>query len=299
MRLACRRRARTPCPPRRAAAWPAPSARPCRSRRGRSSPLRELEPARLPPVGAGEGALLVPEELDSASVSGSAAQLNWMNGPCARGERAWRIRATRFLPVPDSPRMRTVRPRRGARQGRLDPPRRLGPADEGVEARAAPQVRLEALVLDGEPQACLEELLDEARVLDGDGREVRERLQERPVVLAEEPGGAAVVDVDRPADPVPHPERDAEERDDGVGEDRLAPRKRGSTRASAERRSVLGDDALDDAARDRLGFVLAPRLQVPRDAHGQAARDGIGEEDHAALGVEPLEREVDVSPGRP
>ena len=95
------------------------------------------------------------------------------------------------------------RSRGRARERRLDPPGRLGPADEGVEVPAAPEVRLQALVLDGEPQARLEELLHEAGVLDGDGREVGEGLEEGAVALREEARGVAVVDVDRARRPAP------------------------------------------------------------------------------------------------
>ena len=49
-----------------------------------------------------------PNSSDSASVSGIAAQLNLMNGPFRRGEMLWMMRATRPLPVPDSPRNSTV-----------------------------------------------------------------------------------------------------------------------------------------------------------------------------------------------
>ncbi len=49
-----------------------------------------------------------PKSSLSMSVSGMAAQFTGMNGPLARGERAWRARATSSLPVPVSPRMVTA-----------------------------------------------------------------------------------------------------------------------------------------------------------------------------------------------
>ena len=236
-----------------------------------------------------------PKSSDSASVSGSAAQLNWMNGPVrARREgvedpRDEVLAGPRLAPDEDG-----HRAGRGARERRLHPLRRLGAADESVEVPAPAEVRLQALVLDGEAQARLEELLDEAGVLDGDRGEVGEGLEEGAVRLREEARGVAVVDVDRPGGPLLHEERDAEEGDDRVGVDRLAPHEArvdaGVGRADG---AAVGDDPLDDGARDRLGLVLAPGLEVPRDADGEAARDGVGEEDHPALGVEPLEREVD------
>ena len=224
-------------------------------------PLRELEPARLPPVGAGEGALLVPEELRLGERLGERRAVELDERPVRpRGEGVEDPR-DEVLPRPrlaaDEDR---DRPRRRAREGRLDPLRRLGPADEGVEVPAAPQVRLQALVLDGEPQARLEELLDEAGVLDGDGREVGEGLEEGDVAFGEEARGVAVVDVDRAGGPLLDEERDAEEGDDGVGVDRLAPLVPGvDPRVGRADGAAVGDDPLDDGARDRLGLVLRAR----------------------------------------
>ena len=48
------------------------------------------------------------EQLDSSSVSGSAAQLTAMNGLPRRGERSCIPLATSSLPVPDSPWISTV-----------------------------------------------------------------------------------------------------------------------------------------------------------------------------------------------
>ena len=49
-----------------------------------------------------------PNSSVSSSVSGSAAQLNLMNGPFRRGAMLWMIRAISPLPVPVSPRRSTV-----------------------------------------------------------------------------------------------------------------------------------------------------------------------------------------------
>ncbi len=103
-----------------------------------------------------------------------------------------------------------------------------------------------------------------------------------------------MVDVDRSGGPILDEKRDAEERDDGMGVDRLASvESRVDARVGRADGMAVRDDPLDDGTRDRLGLVLAPGLQVPRDAHGEPAGDRIGEEDHPALGVEPLERQVD------
>jgi hypothetical protein len=52
---------------------------------------------------AGEGTLHVPEQLDSMSSSGMAAQFTSTNGPLLRRLTAWTVRATSSLPVPFSP----------------------------------------------------------------------------------------------------------------------------------------------------------------------------------------------------
>ena len=49
-----------------------------------------------------------PNSSDSSSCSDSAAQLTWMNGPSLRGEFMWMCWATRSLPVPLSPVIKTV-----------------------------------------------------------------------------------------------------------------------------------------------------------------------------------------------
>ena len=72
-------------------------------------PLRLLEAADACARRAGERAALVAEELALAEIgSETAAQLTATNGSLARGEPRWMARATTSLPVPLSPRIRTV-----------------------------------------------------------------------------------------------------------------------------------------------------------------------------------------------
>src|SRR5207248_7938095 len=49
-----------------------------------------------------------PNNSDSSSCSGSAAQFSAMNGPPFRGDARWMKRATTSFPVPESPLTRTV-----------------------------------------------------------------------------------------------------------------------------------------------------------------------------------------------
>jgi hypothetical protein len=51
---------------------------------------------------------LYPKSSDSRSVSGRAPQLTATNGPLRRGLKEWMVRATLSLPVPVSPRIKTV-----------------------------------------------------------------------------------------------------------------------------------------------------------------------------------------------
>jgi hypothetical protein len=66
-----------------------------------------LEAAAMLPVGAGEGAALVAEELASNSSAVKALQLTANEGSLVRLLRSWRARATSSLPVPVSPVMMT------------------------------------------------------------------------------------------------------------------------------------------------------------------------------------------------
>jgi len=68
-----------------------------RSARGR------FEEAAVVAVGTCKSAPHVAEQLALEEVLGSAPQLTGLNGPRARRERAWMVRATRSLPEPLSP----------------------------------------------------------------------------------------------------------------------------------------------------------------------------------------------------
>jgi hypothetical protein len=57
---------------------------------------------------AGERAALVPNSSDSSRFSGRAAQFSATNGPSARRDARWMVRAITSLPVPDSPSNSTV-----------------------------------------------------------------------------------------------------------------------------------------------------------------------------------------------
>ena len=98
--------------------------RACRRRRARSGRARRCD-------GAGEGALLVAEELASrAALAASAAQLTLTNGARrARASCSWMARATSSLPVPVSPRDEHRR-RRSAPPARPARARGAAPASE-------------------------------------------------------------------------------------------------------------------------------------------------------------------------
>ena len=70
--------------------------------------LGDLEAALAGGDRAGEGALLVAEELGLEELGGIAPQLTATNGRLRRGLRSWMACAVTSLPVPDSPRIRTV-----------------------------------------------------------------------------------------------------------------------------------------------------------------------------------------------
>ena len=103
-RFACRRAAGTRAPAAPSGTSPAPPGSSRSPRRGTAPRPRR---ARFGQVW--QGVRLVnaprsyPNSSDSSSVSGSAAQLRAMNGPCLRGELRWMNRATTSLPGPDSP----------------------------------------------------------------------------------------------------------------------------------------------------------------------------------------------------
>ena len=94
----------------RAGSWPAARAAARRSRRGTACrDARSSKRPGLARVRAGEGAVLVSEQLASrAGSSGIAAQLIATNGPSARALSACSARANSSLPVPLSPCSRTV-----------------------------------------------------------------------------------------------------------------------------------------------------------------------------------------------
>ena len=68
-----------------------------------------LEAALRALLRAGEGALLVAEQLALDQLAGDRGQLSATNGPCGAGPLSCRTRATSSLPVPDSPAIMTVR----------------------------------------------------------------------------------------------------------------------------------------------------------------------------------------------
>ena len=109
---ACRRRARTPAPAARAAASPAAPAAARRSRRGTRAAVGRLELARLLRDRAGEGALLVAEQLALEQRLGDRGAVDRHERPSARGLLLWSARATSSLPVPLSPVISTVESRR-------------------------------------------------------------------------------------------------------------------------------------------------------------------------------------------
>src|SRR5205823_5426771 len=62
--------------------------------------VRQLELAQLLPVGAGEGAALVAEELALTRLAGMAGRFTATNGLVLRSLRAWMYRASTSFPVP-------------------------------------------------------------------------------------------------------------------------------------------------------------------------------------------------------
>ena len=107
--LAAARPARSPTPGSRGAAWPARPASVRRSRRGtacRRRPARTCPSCcRTAPV---NDPFSWPNSADSTSSAGMAARFTGMNGPSARPDSRWIIRASSSLPVPLSPRISTV-----------------------------------------------------------------------------------------------------------------------------------------------------------------------------------------------
>ena len=143
-RLACRRRARPRAPAARAAASPASaSGRSPISSRNSVPPCGGLEPAGLAsPIGAGEGALLVAEQLALEQRLRQRAAVDGDEGPArARRSASWMARATtpcrcrsRRAPARSRRWARSARPASTGRAIRIFEHRRLRP--HGRQARA-------------------------------------------------------------------------------------------------------------------------------------------------------------------
>ncbi len=80
-----------------------------------------------------------PNSADSTSSEGMAARFTGMNGPSARPDSRWIIRASSSLPVPLSPRMRTVASSAATlrTRSRISRMLRLGPVTKGRSRSSA------------------------------------------------------------------------------------------------------------------------------------------------------------------
>ena len=108
-RRARRRGARTPRPGAPGAAWPgAPGSSPPISSRKIVPPFANSNLPSLRFCAPVNAPFSKPNSSLSSSSEGSAAQLTFTNGLSWRLERRWSVRATSSLPVPLSPRIRTV-----------------------------------------------------------------------------------------------------------------------------------------------------------------------------------------------
>ena len=110
--------------------------------------VRAQELAESVGLRAREGAATVAEQFAFQRFSGSAPQFTSTNALLARGDAWWMARATRLLPVPLSPEIRTVaRVAATVRQCLVHLAHAVVGADEVVELQRPAQLRLELLVL--------------------------------------------------------------------------------------------------------------------------------------------------------
>ncbi len=155
----------------------------------------------------------------------------------------------------------------------------------------------EAVIFEREAGAGLLELLIKAGVFDGHRGLIGKRLEKVEILLGEEMACLPVVDVDGTGDALLDNERHAEDGEDVLSDDRLGfDEPLVGTGIGGHHRLTALDHFLDNRLRRTLRLSLTRFLDVAHHPGAEGAGDRIEQQDHAALGAEAADGEVEHAP---
>ncbi len=137
------------------------------------------------------------------------------------------------------------------------------------------------------------QLLARLRVLQRQRGMVREGLEEMEIVLGEERAARATVEVDRADDLLPGLQGHADDRADTVEADALEVAQALVGADVGREHRLAGSRTQDDIPAEGRRVLDRFLFQIARNAHGVLGCGPVAQQDHAALGLDDVERHVE------